>query len=133
MKLRNKEHRDIIADFQGNWSLSDEGDRIVLKNDVGVIRFEYTSLEQLAKEWETFKEPLLYGDLKFAVKVWLDYCKAKPDDKVLYAVDKNNSRFTLYTKIKEGVERLYWFEMGYRLNRLEAGKIYSISDLVGEE
>ena len=133
MKLRNKQHRDIIADLQNNWCLMETGDKIILKNQAGVGRFEFTSLEALAKEWETIKEPLLKGDLRFAVKVWLDYCDAKPDDNVIYDVCGIHSRLILHTKNRNGGIDSYWFEMSFKLSRVKEGKIYSISDLLGEE
>lgn len=133
MKLRNKEHRDIIADFQGDWSLCDFGDKIVIKNLVGVSRFEYTSLEQLAKEWVTVKEPLLKGDLRLAIKIWAEQCGAKLDDTIKYYVYDNFIRFKLFTEREEGVLINYDFELPYKLPILNDCKSYTLEDLVGTE
>lgn len=126
MKLRNKEHRDIIADFQGNWSLRDEGDKVVLKNDVGVSRYEYTSLEQLTKEWQTIKEPLLKGELKESLKIWAELNNFTKVEYHSYSSGWSN--FT--AKTSKGYYITY--EIGYELPDFEE-KEYDIKELVGTE
>lgn len=133
MKLRNKEHRDIIADFQNYWSLCDEGNKIVIKNDKGVSRFEYTSIEQFAKEWETVKEPLLKGDLRLAIKTWAEQCGAKLDDIACYYLFPKHSKFILNIEDNKGNIRTYSFDMAIRLTNLEDCTSYTVEDLVGTE
>lgn len=124
---------NLIADLQRNWSLFDTGDKIVLRNNEGVSRYGYSTLEEFAKEWKTVKEPLLKGDLRRAIRVWLDYCNAKLDDKLYYYEYETCSRLRLYTKDNKGIERTYCFEMAFKMDALEDAVIYTVEQLVGTE
>lgn len=133
MKLRNKIHPEIIADFQVNWSLRDEGDKIELRNISSVSKFEYNSIEKLAEEWETVKEPLLKGDLRLAIKIWAEQCGAKLDDVIAYYCYGTYFQFNLSTEDNKGLISNYDFEIPFNLPYLEDEKSYTVKDLVGTE
>lgn len=123
---------NLIADLQKGWEIRDNGVKIKIYNSMGITKFEYDSLEQFNKEWATLKEPLLKGDLRFAIKVWLDYCNAKPCDKVTYYELSDYSRLRLYKHDNEGKSDNYCIELKYKLMALKDVESYTVQQLVGE-
>lgn len=132
MKLKYIKEPDLIADLQKGWKIYDNGLKIIIENTLGYNKFEYDSLEDFNREWETIKEPLLKGDFRLAIKVWLDYCNAKPDDRVHYYELSESSRLRLYTKNKEGNADSYCIELERKLANLKDVEGYTVQQLIGE-
>lgn len=134
MKLKYVKDPDLslIADLKKGWQVCDNGVKIRLINVRGKSMFEYDSLEDFNKEWVTLKEPLLKGDFRLAIKVWLDYCNAKPNDRVSYYELSDYSRLRLFTKIKEGSTETYYIELKYKLMALKDSESYTVKELVGD-
>lgn len=124
MKLK-KVNEDFIVDLQDGWLLQDSGDKIILRNTYGVSSFEYTCLEEFAKEWQTVKEPLLKGELKESFKIW-----AKLNN--ISIVQYNSFSNSWSTFMGKNLDDYYvTYEIGYVLSNLEE-KEYDIKELVGE-
>lgn len=116
---------NLIADLQKGWEIKDNGVKIRLVNTLGISNFEYESLEDFNREWETLKEPLLQGKLREGLKAWAEYQGLerinyrKPSDySVFYFYDKNLG-FTID------------FEIKTKILDLDEGE-YKLKDLVGE-
>lgn len=123
MKLRNRKD-NFIADLEGNWYITETGNKIVIKNYKSSSRFEYTSLEQMAKEWETVKEPLLKGELKESLKIW---AKLNNFTKLEF---KSYSNIWSTFLGKNSDDYYITYELSYELPYLEE-KEYDIKELVG--
>lgn len=129
MKLQ-KVNEDFIVDLGYDWSLKESGGKIVLYKIGTVTEFEYTTLEEFAKEWRTLKEPLIKDEkIRKAVRAWAE---AVGVDELKY-VDSGWSRVYFRTKSDEYehfIDIDFWHEID---GSLEYGQTYTITELCGEE
>lgn len=118
MKLRNKKTGEIV-------SLSLYGISLNIRSSEQPT---YHSIEQLCKDWEDVKEPLIKDEkVRKAVRAWAEAIELNPKDIILYIYSDgsaieipNNSVIDFGDKIVDP-------------SKIEDGRHYSIEELCGSE
>lgn len=119
---------NLIADLQKGWEIRDNGVKIRIENTLGSNKFEYNSLEDFNKEWETLKEPLLQGKLRESLKLWAEYQGVK---KLTYT-KSSNYNYSWFSFEDKQSHLFIDFEINTKLINLENNKEYTLEELVGE-
>lgn len=127
MRLRNKKTGEIwdIPKMRHPTMQEDDISFFVYGKDEGRL-FSYKSLAELNEEWEDYKpkEPLIKDEkIRKAVRAWW---KAVPD-----AITDKRILYKKNQDLAVGVYSIYCGEI--YPETLEAGKMYTIDELCGEE
>lgn len=130
MKLRNKKTSEIyeivFCPLKEEWKETDENRLLVIRDcNKPWKKNIYKTLAELNEEWEDYKpkEPLIKDEkIRKAVKAWAEANEFESD--MPFAYDK------------DGICLCCWqasIEFNSRIDGLEDGKEYTISELCGEE
>lgn len=120
MKLRNKKTGEVVE----RTSIVTLRERRTSCSLSLVEAEEFSSIEQLNKDWEDYEpvEPLIKDEkIRKAVRAWADADGA--DEKIYLTIDDNGSRFA--NKYGGYIEFAFQIDMEERL--------YTIAELCGEE
>ena len=126
MKLHNKKTGEIVDLAKRGLLKSDNDNHIIVYPEGTLKYYAYNSLAELNEEWEDYapKEPRIEDEkIRKAVRAWWETIPdAVTDKRVLY---KKNQDLTV------GIYSIYCGAI--YPETLEVGKMYTITELCGEE
>lgn len=125
MKLRNKK-TDGITDLSKNGFIKSDNDEHIIVYQEGTLKYyAYNSLAELNSEWEDYKpaEPLIKDEkIRKAVRAWWEAVSGAMSDKRI-----------LYKKSQDFAVGIYTIYCGAIYSEIMENKMYTITELCGEE
>lgn len=123
MKLQNREDPEIIVNLNANWSLYDNGSKIILKGFGTGKTYVYETLDEFHREWKDYTT-LLPEPIRESFKQW---AKFNNIEKVTY--NAMNPMHSWFSKVDLDS---FSYDLNTTLDFLEENKDYTVKELVGE-